>query len=832
MENEVKFRISIEDNGSHTLKTVGINADDLRESIAKVRKEVEELDPAVVNFAQLSQGIDSVTAVFDQLSGAVAELTSYSQAQVEVETKLQTAMRNTMAATDEEIQSIKELCSAQQELGVIGDEVQLAGAQELATYLAEADSLRTLIPVMNDMVAQQYGLNASQESAAQIASMLGKVMAGQTSALSRYGYTFDEAQEEVLKFGTESERAAMLAQVVSESVGGMNAELAKTDAGRAKQLDNALGDLKETAGNLVQRLSPALAIFSNMANSVGSVLKLANAFVTLKNSQGGSLVTGKALAAHQQVQAVAQRLLAASGYTAAAGTTALRVAVVGLYAALTLGVSFIIQGLVTLFSSLGEEAEEAADGVDDLKEATDAMRSASSSARGEMLVEANALKQLMEAKNDTSKAVKNLNERYGEALGYHKSAAEWYDVLKNKSQAYCAQLGYEAQAKVLATKKAAKEIELEEAKAARQRLVDSGKATYKTRTGTGGRISTQYTKEYQAADALVTQLWADVEDLGNRFDECNQKAADAGRELNDALLTTGGSTDAVTKAVAGTLADVGARLTALEERRMHATDAELARINREIAGLEAERKMLKTLDEMVVHPKTIDVTAGLKVDTNDVKIADVKLPPLKGKLEVEIDPNLSPMEAYRKAVAQVTQQNEVAIESMKGIGSAMSSLGQAVGGAAGEWLKWGSNLMQAIAAAIPQIMALSSARRAEATANTASAATGAASSVASIPYVGPVMAVAAVASVLASLAALPKFANGAIAYGPTLGLFGEYAGASSNPEVVAPLSKLKDLLAVPSGDAGRVSGTIELRARGRALRAVMARESLVSRRSN
>lgn len=38
------------------------------------------------------------------------------------------------------------------------------------------------------------------------------------------------------------------------------------------------------------------------------------------------------------------------------------------------------------------------------------------------------------------------------------------------------------------------------------------------------------------------------------------------------------------------------------------------------------------------------------------------------------------------------------------------------------------------------------------------------------------------------------FANGGIISGPTLGLMGEYAGAKSDPEVVAPLSKLKNML--------------------------------------
>ena len=68
-------------------------------------------------------------------------------------------------------------------LGIIGDEVQLAGAQELATYLEKASTLKKLIPVMNDMAAQQYGYNATAESTASIATMLGKVMNGQVNEL-------------------------------------------------------------------------------------------------------------------------------------------------------------------------------------------------------------------------------------------------------------------------------------------------------------------------------------------------------------------------------------------------------------------------------------------------------------------------------------------------------------------------------------------------------------------------------------------------------------------------------------------------------------------------
>ncbi len=97
------------------------------------------------------------------------------------------------------------------------------------------------------------------------------------------------------------------------------------------------------------------------------------------------------------------------------------------------------------------------------------------------------------------------------------------------------------------------------------------------------------------------------------------------------------------------------------------------------------------------------------------------------------------------------------------------------------------------------------------------AGSGAAASTASIPIVGPILAVAAVASVLAALANLPKFASGAIAYGPTMGLFGEYSGAQNNPEVVAPLNKLRQLIQ----PAGGMGGIVEFRIDGRMLRGVL-----------
>ena len=176
-------------------------------------------------------------------------------------------MQNTMDARLEDAESIEALISSQEKLGVVSKTAQLGGAQELSTYLTKKETLEKLIPVMNDMIAQQYGINASQESAANIATMLGKVMDGQTGALSRYGYKFDEAQEKILKYGTEEERCAVLTEVVTSSIGGMNEALGQTDAGKMAQLSAALENTQVRIGEIANEIKLS---FAPMLSEIGS----------------------------------------------------------------------------------------------------------------------------------------------------------------------------------------------------------------------------------------------------------------------------------------------------------------------------------------------------------------------------------------------------------------------------------------------------------------------------------------------------------------------------------------------------------------------------------
>lgn len=78
-------------------------------------------------------------------------------------------------------------------------------------------------------------------------------------------------------------------------------------------------------------------------------------------------------------------------------------------------------------------------------------------------------------------------------------------------------------------------------------------------------------------------------------------------------------------------------------------------------------------------------------------------------------------------------------------------------------------------------------------------------------FTQPAFIATAIGGVLSAFASIPKFAAGGIVSGPTMGLMGEYPGAKSNPEVIAPLNKLQGMLDQGNGGTANVSGEFVLR---------------------
>ena len=450
MAKEVSFTIKLDDRG--TFKKVTMDAEQLGRAVRSVQDESEKAKRSVLTWAETSQAIDVLQSSIGELQGVISDLTSAYQVQLVAETQIETIMRQRMAATDEQIQSIKNLCSAQQELGVIGDEVQLSGAQQMATFLQNKRSLDVLIPAMNNLVAQQNGLNATNQDAVSIGNMMGKAMQGQVEVLQRVGITFDEAQKKVLQYGTESERAAMLAKVITQNVGNMNAELAKTDAGKQKQLENTLGDIKEQMGALVQGIAPYVTMASQITITITGVVKLTTAlYAAIKAFSTLTVVTEATSRAKVGMTAVVRVLTATihgeavGATTAAVATRALGVAVKSLL--ISTGVGIAIVALTEAINYLMNSSDDAAKSVDNLSEAEQRAKIAHqqtaqqmASVRSEMTQNIATLKNFKGSKEQEKTMVQQMNTKYGEAMGYYSTVSQWYQALTANSKTYCDQM--------------------------------------------------------------------------------------------------------------------------------------------------------------------------------------------------------------------------------------------------------------------------------------------------------------------------------------------------------------------------------------------------------
>lgn len=450
MAKEVSFTIKVDDKG--TLKKVTMDAEQLGRAVRSVQDESEKAKRSVLTWAETAQAIDVLQSSIGELQGVVSDLTSAYQVQLVAETQIETIMRQRMAVTDEQIQSIKNLCSAQQELGVIGDEVQLSGAQQMATFLQNKRSLDVLIPAMNNLLAQQNGLNATNQDAVSIGNMMGKAMQGQVETLQRVGITFDESQKKVLQYGTESERAAMLAKVITQNVGNMNAELAKTDAGKQKQLENTLGDIKEQMGALVQGIAPYVTMASQITVTITGVVKLTTSLYAATKAFGTVTVAVEAASRAKVGMTAIVRVLTATlngetvgATTAAVATRALSVAVKGLL--ISTGVGIAIVALTEAINYLMNSSDEAADKVDGLTEAEQRAKQAHqqtaqeiAGVRSEMDMNILKLKSFKGSKEEEKKLVGEMNTKYGEAMGYYSTVAQWYTALTKNSKMYCDQM--------------------------------------------------------------------------------------------------------------------------------------------------------------------------------------------------------------------------------------------------------------------------------------------------------------------------------------------------------------------------------------------------------
>ena len=266
----------------------------LQEAMKKALEESTKLKPSLVNAAATASLFQTLKSAVGSLQGVFSSYTQAFEAAAVANTKLKTIMEQRMNATAQDLKGVKDVISAQKELGVVSGSVQVAGAQQIGTFATQASTLRALVPAMNNLLAQQKGVNATQEDAVAVGNLFGKALQGQATALRRVGITFSAAEEKMLKHGTESERAALLARIITNNVGEMNKKLAATPTGQMKQLQMTIGGIKAKIGEALVGFGPYLAAASQVSVITASFGQLKTVVAGVGVSLANFLATTKA----------------------------------------------------------------------------------------------------------------------------------------------------------------------------------------------------------------------------------------------------------------------------------------------------------------------------------------------------------------------------------------------------------------------------------------------------------------------------------------------------------------------------------------------------------
>ena len=798
----ITFKLDGDGNG---FKTLAQDAAGLKQAITATLSEAKQLKGNVINFAALATGIDAAQRSFGQLQSLMGDLAQSYQQQEIVETQLTTVMRQRMNATDAEIDSIKQLASEQQKLGVVGDEVQLAGAQQVATFLKEKSSIDTLLPAMNNLLAQQHGVNSTTNDAVSVANLMGKAMQGQVSALTRVGITFSEAEAQVLKYGTESERAAVLAQVITNNVGDMNAQLAATDSGKQAQLANKLGDIKERLGELANGAMPFVTIASSTITALASITTLTGGIKTLTTTVYASVKAFALSTAAVVKNKVATLAAAVAQKTVAIATkawTAVQKVLNLVLSANPIGI------VITAIGGLVAALVAAYNNSEDFRNICNQVWA--------------VIKPLADA------IMGSLVKAFQWLIDKAKQAWQWLSNILGLG-------GKKAEVTVDVKTTGSDDLDVD---ALASKYADAGK-----KTGTGGKTTGAAAAPAQPS-GISGQLEAQLADARKRLEDATSEAAieainreiaayesqldkyrSLGAEVAEEVSKGVEDNGPIWKADAATLADISGNLDILQKKLQTASLEEAAGINKEIALWNEKAEAIKHAGEAA---EQASVTAGAalrstwgglrQVGSGVEGITDA----IEGngnawqRLSGIVDGFFSIVDGIKGVIA--------IIETLTGITQAHTAAKAAETAAvateaAAEVTAGGQKIATNSAVAASNL--------ALATTNTLAAGSGAASAVSSIPYIGPILAVAAIASVIGAILAIPKFAKGGIAFGPTLGMFGEYAGAANNPEVVAPLDRLRDMLQPADPMGGRVKFTIE----GRTLVGILEKETDLRRRS-
>lgn len=575
-----------------------------------------------------------------------------------VQDKIQLTAKNGVTSFEQLAQALPRVTANASTLGVSVDELLASFAtltgvsgntNEVATQMAAIFTALVKPSSEATEMAEKMGIEFNAASI-QAAGGLRNFLTQLDASVKEYANANGVLEQQVYAklFGSaESLRALtpltnQLAEKFSENVdamansaGTINAaynEMSSTGSATTQMLKNQLGAITDVVAGFVGGAMPIINFVAQLGIATMSVSSLIKTFKALNIQQGILTLRSKAAGAAMLLfglnasrSAAFTRVFSAALKSGAYSATAFKIALKGLMITTVVGAAIV--AVTSVIEYFVNKTDEATDKTNEFSEAEDAYKNAAASTKVELDKEIKALGDLITAKKDTTDAVNHLNAVYGDLFGSHKTASEWYDTLTRKSQIYVKQIGYEAQAKVLATKLAEKQIELEDNYTKRRELWKAGgaqKTTKRTITNrsTGGDsyevVTTEDTKEYADLKDSARGLIPEIQSLQRQLGIAQAHMADCSKQMA-AVDAKMGHNNKTVKVSVMTYQQVADAIEKTEKKLKNTTDS------KEIAKLKAYNTELHNRKKLLDKSLGFDKFKGNKSGSKKNKpVADPK----------------------------------------------------------------------------------------------------------------------------------------------------------------------------------------------------------------
>ena len=250
---ELQVLLTLKDEASKQLSTIG--------------NKIEDLSPNFKKMALIG------TASFGAISVALKSMVDGSKENEAVQNRLAHILKTATNATDKQVASLYKQAEALENLGVVSAEGVMTAQSQLATFDLQQESIEKLIPSILDYAVAERGAGVGAEELRGLTNGLAQALQGNFASLTKTGFVLDETTKELIKNGTEAERTSALVDVLNSTYEGFNAKARETTEGSLIVLNNEIGKLKDSIGDLL------LPVIREFVASITPVLARITAWV-------------------------------------------------------------------------------------------------------------------------------------------------------------------------------------------------------------------------------------------------------------------------------------------------------------------------------------------------------------------------------------------------------------------------------------------------------------------------------------------------------------------------------------------------------------------------